>query len=835
MKYILQIWKKVKTNGCKPGLEEMKRNNIEYFNVFLTISFVVYCAFAIVLFFINVLSTEVYFISTSILIAGFCLVYFLTTKYFIVAAKNLMLFLVFTGIFFYDINIGKWAGVYLYYFAFFAAAVNVFLGKKERYWLIFYLIFPTILILVTETYHLSSQKIGIRNSALSTFIYVFNFCMTLLIVASSAIIIIRENLATQKSLKTARLNVQSLIDNTQGYIWSIDMNYKLIAFSNSYKEIIKKHYNVDCYEGLDVNLILDLPNNPKGIRDIYTKILKGEILTAEYFSNKNYFELQASPFFSDDGLQTGATFHSRMITDRKLREEELQQSKINLETLIDTVGNSIWSITRDYKIIAANKMYVSDMKRIFNADIQAGFDVSTLFKSPNYPAGWENQYATVFNGENLFLDYIFDEEYFELNAVPIRNVNKEIVGAVFFSRNITERKVIEQELTKARINAEEATKAKAQFLSNMSHELRTPLNGIVGLTNILQSETYLPSQTNHLEILKYSSDNMLVLINDILDFSKIEAGKVVLEKEPFNLLDTLNKLYSFFTVEAANKGLAFEMDAPDYLNRNVKADVTRLRQVLTNLLSNAIKFTEKGKVVFSVEIIKQISDKRCCIRYSIKDTGIGIESNKLNQIFESFGQADLSTIRKYGGSGLGLTISKKLITLMGTELQLESVIDKGSSFWFDLEMECTISEPVSSKKSLVKEIKGLDNIHILVVEDNVINMMVATKILKKWNIIISKANNGAEAVDLVSKNNYDVILMDLQMPIMDGLTATSIIRETNKMTPIIALTATTDEMFTRSLNAKGINDVLQKPFLPEDLYNKIVSILGNHKIFNNTI
>jgi signal transduction histidine kinase/CheY-like chemotaxis protein len=828
------MWTKIKTNGCKPGLEEMEKNNIEYFNVLLAISFAAYCSFAIVLFFVDVLSIEVYFASTSAMIIGFCLVYFLSSKHLLIIAKNFLLLLVFTGIFFYDISIGKWAGVYLYYFAFFAAAINIFLGKKERYWLVFYLIFPAILILVTETYHLSSKKVGVLDNSLSTFIYVFNFCMTLLIVATSAIIIIGENNATQKTLKSAKLNLQSLIDNTHGYIWSIDANYKLVAFSNSYKAIIKKHYDVDCYEGLDINLILDLPNNPNGIRDIYKNVLQGQTVGAEYLSNDNYFEIQASPFFNEDGIQTGATFHSRMITSRKLREEELQQSKINLETLIDTVGNSIWSITRDYKIIAANKMYVSDMKRIFNVEIVPGFDVSSLFSKANYPAEWLDQYKVVFDGKNLFLDYVFNNEYFELNAVPIKSIHKEIVGAVFFSRNITERKTIEQELTKARINAEEATIAKAQFLSNMSHELRTPLNGIVGLTNILLSETYLPSQTNHLEILKYSSDNMLVLINDILDFNKIEAGKVILENESFNLLDTLNKLHSFFILEASNRGLIFEMAAPDNLNRNVKGDVTRLRQVLTNLLSNAIKFTEKGKVIFTIEIVKQISDKSCCIRFSIKDTGIGIESNKLDQIFESFGQADLSTIRKYGGSGLGLTISKKLIALMGTELQVESVIDKGSNFWFDLDMECTVSEPISAPKNLVNEINGLDNTHILVVEDNVINMMVATKILKKWNVTISKAVNGSEAVELVSKNKYDIILMDLQMPIMDGLTATSIIRETNKVTPIIALTATTDEVLTRSLTAKGINEVLQKPFLPEDLYNKIAAVLDNYKNFDKT-
>jgi signal transduction histidine kinase/CheY-like chemotaxis protein len=823
MKLLQQVWKKLLANGYKPGLDDIQAKNIEYFNILFGITFLAYVLFDILLFDLQILSLPIFIISSAFMFLGFAAVYYLTSKHKILVAKNLALFLVFVGVFFYNISIGKWAGVHLYYFAFFSASVNLFYSKKERPWLILHLLLPAVLISATEVYNLYTNTNIHVGVGLSTFIYVFNFCMTLLIISFSALALIKENIAVQLSFKSAKLNVQSLIDNTQGYIWSIDMNFKLIAFSNTYKEIIKKHYSIDCYEGLDVKTILELPNNPQGIRDIYKAVLKGESLGAEYFSNNNYFEIQASPLLNADGKQTGATFHSRLINARKIREQELQQSKINLETLIDTVGNSTWSLTKEYKIIAANKMYIADMKRIFGIDIMPGYDVSELFKLPNYPAGWQEQYETVFGGQNLFLDYTFEEEYFELNGVPTRNINNDIVGAVFFSRNITERKMIEQELTKAKTDAEEATIAKAQFLSNMSHELRTPLNGIIGLTNILISESYLPSQTNHLEVLKYSSDHMLVLINDILDFNKIEAGKVVLENNAFNLLETLQKMYSFFSWEASSKGLEFEIKISDDVNRMVKGDVTRLRQVLTNLISNAIKFTEKGKVIFAVEIVEKIGEKKCRMRFSIADTGIGIASDKLEQIFESFGQADPSTIRKYGGSGLGLTISKKLTALMGTTLQVESKIGAGSRFWFDLTFECLTTMQILPLQKNINEIKGFDAMHILVVEDNAVNMMVVSKMLLKWNATVSKASNGLEAVELAAKHQYDVILMDLQMPIMDGLTATSHIRKTNNTTPIIALTATTDESLTNSLSQKGINDVVQKPFVPEDLYNKIIS------------
>jgi signal transduction histidine kinase/CheY-like chemotaxis protein len=416
------------------------------------------------------------------------------------------------------------------------------------------------------------------------------------------------------------------------------------------------------------------------------------------------------------------------------------------------------------------------------------------------------------------MDYEFAEEFFELNAVPIRNADGEVIGAVFFSRNITDRKKIEQELTQARISAEEAMQAKAQFLSNMSHELRTPLNGIIGLTNILMSEDCLPTQTPNLEVLKYSSDHMLVLINDILDYNKIEAGKVILENEDFNLYDTLEKVHTFFAWEAESKGLKFELRACKSLDRNVTGDVTRLRQVLTNLISNAIKFTEKGSVIFAVENVGGVSNKCCSLKFSIEDSGIGIAPNKKLQIFESFGQADPSTIRKFGGSGLGLTISKRLIELMGSNIKLESKEGKGSNFWFDLELDYANENKKDVIKKNFNELKNLAGKHILVVEDNAINMMVVSKMLEKWNAKVSKARDGEEAVAMVFNNHYDLVLMDLQMPIMDGITATRHIRNEKNNVPIVALTASTDDNLKSEVKVVGMNGLLQKPFIPQELH-----------------
>lgn len=827
MMSLSKIWHKISKNGWHVDLTPNEIKALVYTNTLLTLATLFYCVFACTIFFLHVFSVFIFTMSTALLLLSMFIVFLFIRKRKYLIAKNIMLSTIYFGIFFYDISLGHWAGVYLYYFAFFFACINIFFWNRERIWLIIQLALPLILVLITAFLGLSNKVIIIERTFANTFIFVFNFYASFLIIAINTFTIVRENIIWQKSLRQSKLSIQALIDNTRGYIWSIDNSYKILAFNSSTSDYMRDYNNIIFREGLNTKPIVNSAFCPKEIKEIYEKVLSGQHANADYSFNDNHFEIQASPLYDVCKIQIGATFHSRIVTKRKQSEQQLVQAKINIETLIDSIGNSTWSVTKDYKIIAASSFYKADMKRIFNVDITVGYDISTLFDCDNYPLEWQKQYKRVFAGESFSEDYMYKKAYLELSAVPIKNINGEVVGAVFFTRNITARKNIEQELIAAKINAEEATIAKAQFLSNMSHELRTPLNGIIGLTNILMSETYLPSQTNHLEVLKDSSDHMLILINDILDFNKIEAGKVVLEKNRFNLAETIEKMHSFFCWEASSKGLTYNIQANDELNKIVIGDVTRLRQVLTNLISNAIKFTEKGAVTFTAKIIEKISENFCKIRFSITDTGIGINVNKLDQIFESFGQADPSTIRKYGGSGLGLTISKKLIYLMGAELMVESKIKEGSNFWFDIIFECDNEEHLPTLRKTINEIRAFENISILVVEDNAVNMLVVTKMLEKWNVKVTKAKNGLEAIDLAYNNKYSLILMDLQMPIMDGTTATMRIRELNNNIPIIALTATTDENLTSTLYQKGFTDLVQKPFVPEDLHNKINNALGN--------
>lgn len=390
--------------------------------------------------------------------------------------------------------------------------------------------------------------------------------------------------------------------------------------------------------------------------------------------------------------------------------------------------------------------------------------------------------------------------------------------------DITEKNNILAELQAAKKNAEEAAKIKSQFLSHMSHELRTPLNGIIGATNLLLSERVLTAQKDKLNILKFTSEHMMSLINDILDLSKLEANRIQLERAELNIADFVRSISLPFVSQYEEKGVKLNVIADPQLRSSLQADPTRLNQVLTNLLSNAFKFTDQGSVTLQVKGITLLSDYNT-IEFSVSDTGIGISEDKQAQIFEQFRQADIKTTRKYGGTGLGLTISQKLVGLMGGELKVKSKLGEGSSFYFQVTLPVHYDQKkaYSKQSANIAENCGLDNINVLVAEDNPINMMIVTRFLDKWGVGYEKAKNGLEAVTKFSKGNFDVVLMDLEMPEMDGYGALAEIRKINSDTPAIAFTAAVFENMKEELIKSGFDDYLQKPFRPEDLYAKLFS------------
>jgi signal transduction histidine kinase/CheY-like chemotaxis protein len=378
----------------------------------------------------------------------------------------------------------------------------------------------------------------------------------------------------------------------------------------------------------------------------------------------------------------------------------------------------------------------------------------------------------------------------------------------------------EKQMIKAKLKAEEISTAKSEFLSNMSHELRTPLNGIIGTSNLLLQEDYLQAQKEHLDILKYSSEHILLLINDILDFSKIEAGKLELEKKQVNLHSLLSQVQALFARQFREKGLEFIVEKDRQLDIYVIADETRLNQVLNNLLSNALKFTNKGKVVMSARV-ESLTDDSISVRFGVKDTGIGIPEDKLSRVFESFTQADAKTTRKYGGTGLGLSISKKIIEAFNGELSIDSRHGGGSEFYFTIAFLKAPAPEKYADENVKKDFKSLKGLKLLIAEDNKINMLVARKFLEAWDVTITEAENGIEAVKLCRHEKFDLLLLDLEMPEMDGYTALKEIRNIYNGIPAIAFTAAMFTDIDKHLQQEGFNDFLRKPFRPEDLYNKI--------------
>jgi len=398
-------------------------------------------------------------------------------------------------------------------------------------------------------------------------------------------------------------------------------------------------------------------------------------------------------------------------------------------------------------------------------------------------------------------------------------------------------RISEEQAIKAKEKAESAMVAKSQFLSVMSHEIRTPMNAIIGLSNLLQDADLKDDDRQHLSLLQFSAQNLLHLINEILDFSKIDSGKLILESIDFNLEDLVNNVANSQLIRAKEKGIKLDVIYDENIPFLLKGDALRLTQIFNNLLNNAVKFTEKGSISFELSLVKNRLNK-ATILINVKDTGIGIPEDKLSSVFENFSQASSDTTRKYGGTGLGLSITKKILKLMGSDIQLVSKVGEGTCFSFELTLDVSSMsqkafDTLNRKDSL--EHISLDKYTILLVDDNETNLMVAGQFLKRWHANFDTAINGLVAVELTRKKRYDLILMDLQMPVMDGYEASKLIRSKDKYVPIVAMTAEAVNDIKNYAYDLGINDIITKPFNPDALRLKIIQTIENVNGYEDNI
>jgi len=411
-------------------------------------------------------------------------------------------------------------------------------------------------------------------------------------------------------------------------------------------------------------------------------------------------------------------------------------------------------------------------------------------------------------------------KYFEFNSINL--FQKEgLEGLILDCRDITQRKKDAEELLRAQ-------KAKEQFLANISHEIRTPINGIAGMATLLSNHPSSKEQATYLNAIKSAADNLKVIINDILDLASIESGKLKFEQIGFNLNDLLRSLVDTFGIQAEEKGIQLNFSIEPGADKIIIGDPVRLNQILINLISNALKFTPSGFIALKC-FIERKDSKKHYFRFEVSDTGIGIPRDKRTIIFESFSQADASVTRKYGGTGLGLTIVKQLVKLQHGTISVRSKENVGSTFTVTIPYSIGSSKDVAKSPFMSLQSKtyqgDLKNMKVLLVEDNDINRLYATSILKNWECDIEVAENGYVAFEKTRSSFFDIILMDLQMPVMDGFEATKAIRMSDSpknMIPIIALTANATKKDIEKCLAAGMNDCVVKPFTPDELFNVLL-------------
>lgn len=527
-------------------------------------------------------------------------------------------------------------------------------------------------------------------------------------------------------------------------------------------------------------------------------------------------------------LSMTIVFSYAILRVNKENENAIMQEKKFGDTIFNTSLDGVFIIFSETAVIASCNQRALELFEVkYKSDIE-GTPIKDWFDEDHIrqfnsieqvvaegTRNWQGELAFTTKTGRIFHGYV--------SVVPF--AYKDTRYTKISILDVSQVKMTEFELMKAKEKAEVAAKAKSRFLSNMSHELRTPLNGIIGASSLLLQEEYLPAQKPQLDILQFSSRHMMVLINDILDYNKMEAGKLELGALPVNIKQFILQLASQFAGQASAKGLEFITDIDERLDTELITDETRLNQVFSNLLSNAIKFTHEGKITLAARKLFS-SSTRMTLQFIVMDTGIGIPRNKHREIFESFTQADVNTTRKYGGTGLGLAITKKIVNQFNSDLLLESEEGKGSAFHFTVELKVNDNTRHYISEERAGNLAPLNDVRVLIAEDNPVNLSIAKRFLTKWGISVSEATNGVEAVEQFRKEKYDLLLIDLEMPEMDGVAALREIRKLDATIPVVAFTAAVYDNMQDDLLQKGFTDFIHKPFRPGELHSKITYLVA---------
>ena len=636
-----------------------------------------------------------------------------------------------------------------------------------------------------------------------------------------------------QNLVTSNLLTQykDVIDNTlivsktdaDGIITYVNENFCIIS---GYKEeeLIGQAHSIVNNPEVDKSIFKDM-----WLTILGNKVWHGIFSNLKKDKSLYYIDSTISPIFDIKGNIAEFIALGQDVTERTLLEQQNISARKRLKQIMDFQDSMLVILSKEDGPIEANKQFfdISGYENIesFNANHRSVCELfieSNGYLTPctkgfhwtdpifNFPEVTHKALLKNTEGINLI---------FNVSATLIDLDNGQYVLVTF--SNITH-------IEKIRIQAEKAEKAKSQFLANMSHELRTPLNAIIGFSQILQRNKEMPDKPKaYIDKINDSGNKLLQLINSILDFSKIEAGEVILEKVNFDLFDLVNKVMTQLEVTAKAKGIDLVIKYGEDVPKAFIGDSLRISQVLTNLLSNAVKFTEKGSVSF---LINKVSSNR--FQFEVKDTGIGLSPKQQDKLFKPFSQADNSTTRHYGGTGLGLIISKELVELMNGKIWIESTLEVGTSFIFEIELQeaksLKLQQSIIDDADIITDnkVEQLYGKNILLVEDNKTNQMVVLSALEDCNLNIDIANDGQEAIyKFYSGNHYDLILMDLQMPVLDGYEAAKIIRSIDAQIPILALSANILEKDILKTKAYGMNEHLHKPIDTDELYMSLLKYM----------
>lgn len=525
---------------------------------------------------------------------------------------------------------------------------------------------------------------------------------------------------------------------------------------------------------------------------------------------------------------------------RSQNQEEISQQAARLKAIFDSGSHLMWTVNRQMLVTRFNQRAnnatsnTDTSNTIVPSPLVDVADKSDQMKQGEFLYFWLQKYRKCFEGKpQHFESKVVNEEgqeiWYEIFLNPVKVAGIEGIDEISgVANDITAKKRYELALAEAKEVAEKSLEVKKSFLSNMSHEIRTPMNGIIGMIELLSDSQLDEEQQSWISTMRKSSETLLNILNDILDLSKIEAGKMELRKMPISLKSVIEKLFALFTQRALAKDIAmiyhFDSQVPIFID----ADETRLLQILSNLTSNALKFTEHGEINLRFYRISQ-EGKLHKMKVEVQDSGIGIPEEKLSILFKAFSQADNSYTKSYGGTGLGLVISKELSKLMNGEMGVESEVGKGSTFWFTFEAEERNESDVPKEENLVGRQSGSHieritfNAKVLVVDDNAVNLKVAKSIMQKSGCVVETAQSGQTAIQLVQQNSYDLIFMDIQMPIMNGVMTTQKIKELGLqyVPPIIAMTAFSMQEERQSFLDSGMDDYVSKPIKAQILIGKV--------------